>query len=106
MAEAEETLLSKKTNNYSSKLENFQTENELMVEITLSEYRELITKNSIAEYKAEEAKKEKFKKDKENEILKKEKRQLEMELLIYQKIYEELEKAQNMKGVILDVSKL
>ena len=34
MAEAEETLLSKKTNNYSSKLENFQTENELMVEIT------------------------------------------------------------------------
>ena len=49
MAEIEESLLKRKIDNYSysSDLKDFQAENELTVEITLNEYRELIKEKRV-----------------------------------------------------------
>lgn len=97
MAEIEETLLKKKLDSYSSKMEDFQAENELTVEITLSEYRKLVEEKAVAEYKIEKANKDKYTRDSENEKLKKENKDLEMKLFEYRKKYGELEETNKNK---------
>lgn len=88
----EETLLRKKLDSYSNELKDFQVENELTVEITLSEYRDLIKKESIADYRIREAEKDKYTREDENEKLKQKNEELEIQLFEYRKLYGELEK--------------
>lgn len=96
MAEIEESLLKRKIDSYSSELKDFQAENELTVEITLNEYRELIKSKAVADYEIKKANENKYKRDNENEKLKKENKELEMKLFEYRKAYGELEeKAEN-----------
>lgn len=83
MAEIEETLLKKKLDNYSSQLEDFQAENELLVEITLNEYRELVKEKALKDYKIKEAENERYAKYKENEKLKEEIKELKEKILEY-----------------------
>lgn len=92
MEEMKETLLNKKVNSYSSELKDFQAENELTVEITLNEYRNLIKEKSIADYKIREAEKDKYTREDENKKLKQENKELELKLFEYRKIYGELKK--------------
>ena len=96
MAEIEESLLKRKIDNYSysSDLKDFQAENELTVEITLNEYRELIKEKSIADYKIKEAEKDRYTRNSENEKLKKENKELEMKLFEYRKLYGELKQSE------------
>ena len=91
MAEIEESLVKKKLDSYSSELNDFQAENELTVEITLNEYRDLIKVKSISDYKIKEAEKDKYTRNSENERLKQENKELEMKLFEYRKKFGELE---------------
>ena len=92
MAEIEESLLNKKLNSYSSELKDFQAENELTVEITLNEYRNLIEEKAISEYKVKKAEEDKYTRNEENRKLKQENKELEMKLFEYRKQYGELAK--------------
>ncbi len=92
MAEIEESLLDKKLNSYSSELKDFQAENELTVEITLNEYRNLVEEKAISEYKVKKAEDNKYTRDEENRKLKQENKELEMKLFEYRKQYGELAK--------------
>ena len=58
MAEIEESLLKKKLDSYSSKDNDFQAENELTVEITLNEYRNLVEERATAEYRIKKSRRE------------------------------------------------
>ncbi|MCI8272876.1 MAG: hypothetical protein HFJ55_02195 [Clostridia bacterium] len=90
MAEIEESLLKRKIDSYSSKLKDFQAENELTVEITLNEYRELIEETATADYRIKKAEENKYTREDENKNLKKEKQKLEKQLFEYRKQYGEL----------------
>lgn len=91
MAEIEESLLKKKLDSYSSKDNDFQAENELTVEITLNEYRNLIEEKATADYRIKRAEENKYTRDEENRKLKQENKKLEMKLFEYRKQYGELE---------------
>lgn len=98
MAEIEESLLKRKIDSYSSELKDFQAENELTVEITLSEYRGLIKEKATKDYEIEIANKNKYTRENENKKLKEEKRRLEIELLEYKKKYGELEETKEYES--------
>ena len=75
MAETTETLLTQKLERSSwrtsDNTDNFKEEKELMVEITLAEYRDLIKNNTESNYKIKEAKDEADTLKRENAELKK-----------------------------------
>lgn len=87
MAEIEESLLKKKIDSYSSEMKDFQSENELTVEITLNEYRELIKEKAIKNYEIEKANKDKYAREDENKKLKQNNKELENKLFEYRKTY-------------------
>lgn len=96
MEEIKESLLKKKLDScWGSELKDFKAENELMVTITLNEYRDLIKKNVTAENRIAEAEKDKYRRNEENEKMKKENKELEMKLFEYRKLYGELEQENN-----------
>ena len=82
-----ETLLNKKLNTYGSDLNDFKAQSELTVEITLSEYRELISSKATKEADIKKANDDRYTRNAENEKLKEENKKLEMELFEYRKRY-------------------
>lgn len=99
MDEVVETLASKKLNGWSTNLDDFTINNELTVEITLSEYRKLLKDSITKENEIEKANKDKYERNSENEKLKKENKELEMKLFEYRKRYGELEQEETDKEV-------
>lgn len=92
MEEIKESLIKRKLDSYyECELKDFKAENELMVTITLNEYRKLIEKNATTENRISEAEKDKYRRNEENEKFKKENKELEMKLFEYRKLYGELE---------------
>lgn len=65
-------ILDKKIERYNYRDENFLAENELTVTITLDEYRELVTQKAIAKHEIQKAEEDKYKRNAENEALRKE----------------------------------
>lgn len=91
MPELSETLLNKKLESYGgSELKDFQAENELLVEITLNEYRELIKEKTTKDYLIGLANKDKYTREDENKKLKQENQELKKRLFEYRKLYGEL----------------
>lgn len=88
----EEDLLKKKIDSWGTELNDFKAENELTVEITLSEYRKLVKGIATKEYDIEKANKDKYTREEENRKLKEKNENLMNELLEYKKIYGNLEK--------------
>lgn len=86
-----ETLTSKKLEGWGSNLHDFKAEKELTVEITLSEYRDLIKSKATKEADVEKANKDKYTRENENEKLKKEKKELEDKLFEYRKRFGDLD---------------
>lgn len=84
-------LTNKKLDNWGSKLNDFKAENELTIEITLNEYRELVKGIATKEYDIEKANKDRYTREEENRKLKTKNEQLSNELLEYVKKYGKLE---------------
>ena len=91
MSEVIETLTSKKINEYGTNLNDFKIESELTVEITLSEYRELIKSKATKEAEIDKANKDKYTRESENQKLRNQNKYLEMKLFEYRKRYGEIE---------------
>lgn len=72
-----ETILNKKLDGYYSENNDFVASGEITVEITLSEYRALVTSKARKDYELEKVRDEKYELDKENTELKKEIKMLE-----------------------------
>lgn len=87
----EKDLLGKKVERWQGNLNDFQTENELTVEITLNEYRELVKEVATKEYDIEKVNEDKYTREEENRKLKKRNEELTNELLEYKKLYGNLE---------------
>ena len=66
------TILGKKMENYCWQENNYAAEGELMITITLAEYRALVVSNANKQYEIDKANEGKYKRDEENEMLKKE----------------------------------
>lgn len=64
-------------------LDNFVTETEITVEITLREYRELIKNNALSQNKIENAEKDRYARNYENEELKKKLKEITRQLNKY-----------------------
>lgn len=93
MAECTETLLYKKLDCFGNeKVNNFKEESELTVEITLSEYRMLVSEYAIKKYKISEAEQDRYKRESENGKLKERVKELEMSLFEYRKAYGDIKK--------------
>ena len=67
-----ETILNKKLDGYYSENNDFVASGEITVEITLAEYRNLVTSKARMDYELEKARNEKYELDKKNTELKKE----------------------------------
>lgn len=91
MDELKQTLINKKLNNWNSNLDDFRAERELTVEITLSEYRELIISKATKDADINEANKDKYTREDENRELKKKNKELEFKLFEYRKKFGDLE---------------
>ena len=65
-------VLDKKMEGYRFEDKNFMAESEIMVTITLGEYRELIEKNARSTYDIDKANKDKYERESENKKLKEE----------------------------------
>ena len=91
MENAIETLTSKKLDRWGSDLNDFKTESELTVEITLNEYRELIKSKATKEADIENANKDKYTRESENQKLKEQNKELERKLFEYMKRFGDLE---------------
>lgn len=65
-------VLDRKMEGYRFEDKNFKAESEIMVTITLGEYRELIEKNARSSYDIDKANKDKYERDSENKRLKEE----------------------------------
>lgn len=75
-----DVILDKKIEGYSYKNENFLASGELTVTITLSEYRQLVKDCSTAQARIDEAEKDRYKRNSENDTLRKEIAELKAEL--------------------------
>ena len=91
MSEITETLLNKKLDSYGTNLKDYVADKEITVTITLSEYRELVSNDATRRASIDEANKDKYERNRENERLKKENNALEMKLFEYRKKFGELE---------------
>ena len=67
-----DVVLDKKLDDYGSNKQNFLAAQELSVNITLEEYRDLVTKAAVSQHKIDEANNDKYNRNAENERLKKE----------------------------------
>lgn len=65
-----ETILDKKLDGYGTNLENFTASGELMVSITLSEYRKLVANDATRAADIKNAEKDKYERNEENKNLK------------------------------------
>lgn len=90
-----ETLLTEKleTSSWSRKttIDNFVTDGEITVTITLSEYRSLVASNATKQADIEKAEKNKYERESENNKLKTRVKELESQLFEYRKQFGELE---------------
>lgn len=75
-----ETILDKKLEGYGFEQKNFKASSELTVEITLSEYRELVGKDATAKYRVDEANNDKYARENRISALEKENANLKAEL--------------------------
>lgn len=91
MEELQKQILDEKIGNYNSNKDDFTAINELTVEITLSEYRKLISEFATKKYDIDKAEKDKYTRDNDNKNLKEKVKNLETQLLKYKVKYGELE---------------
>ena len=95
MSETTNTLLQKKLEERSSyrwnnEVDNFIEQNEISVTITLAEYRNLIEKSAVSDFKIKEANADKYERDSENNKLKSKVKELETVIFEYRKQFGEL----------------
>lgn len=74
-----ETVLDKKLDGYGVNMDNFVAGSEITVEITLSEYRTLVSHNATRGYEIDKANADKYERDSENARLKKQIEELKAE---------------------------
>ena len=79
-SEVKNVVLEKKLENYYFEDKNFSAPVELMITITLKEYRELVQKVATADERIKVADNDKYERNKENEALKKEVEELKSKL--------------------------
>lgn len=82
-----DTILDKKLD-YTFDANNFEAASEIMVTITLREYRDLVEKNATSNARIKNAEQDKYTRDTENEKLKKEVSELRSELYELKKLSE------------------
>ena len=87
----EKDLLSKKVERWHGDLNDFSTENELTVEITLNEYRELVKEVATKEYDIEKANKDKYSREEQIKKLEGINNNLKDELFEYKSRYGNIE---------------
>lgn len=75
-----DVILDKKMDGYSFEKKDFVASGEITVTITLGEYRRLIADNATAQQRIDKANEDKYKRDAENDALKKENAELKAEL--------------------------
>ena len=80
-----DVILDKKLDNYGSNNNDFLASGELTVTITLEEYRKLVKDCATRDYCINEAEKDKYTREHENEELRKENAELKAELYELQK---------------------
>ena len=80
-----DVILDKKLDGYGTNNNDFLASGELTVTITLEEYRKLVEKCATREYCINEAEKDKYVRESENEELRKENAELKAELYELQK---------------------
>lgn len=74
-----DVILDKKLDGYGINNDNFKASSEIMVEITLNEYRDLVSSKATKNSDIEKVNKDKYERDKENESLKKQLEELKLE---------------------------
>lgn len=79
-SEVKNVVLEKKLENYYFEDKNFSAPGELMITITLKEYRELVQKVATSDERIKVADNDKYERNKENEALKKEVEELKSKL--------------------------
>lgn len=79
-SEVKNVVLEKKLENYYFEEKNFSAPGELMITITLKEYRELVQKVATSDERIKVADNGKYERNKENEALKKEVEELKSKL--------------------------
>lgn len=79
-SEVKNVVLEKKLENYYFEEKNFSAPGELMITITLKEYRELVQKVATSDERIKVADNDKYERNKENEALKKEVEELRSKL--------------------------
>lgn len=79
-SEVKNVVLEKKVENYYFEEKNFSAPGELMITITLKEYRELVQKVVTSDERIKVADNDKYERNKENEALKKEVEELKSKL--------------------------
>lgn len=83
-----DVVLEKKMNDYSHNHNNFAAPSEIMVTITLNEYRNLVEQAATRKIAIDAAEHDKYTRNQENEQLRKEVAALKAELYEYQKKFE------------------
>lgn len=91
MENISETLINKKLDSYGTELNDFKSEKELTVEITLNEYRKLISSKATKDADIEKANTSKWKIEEENRNLKADNERLEKKLFEYRKRFGDLD---------------
>lgn len=79
-SEVKNVVLEKKLENYYFEEKNFSAPGELMITITLKEYRELVQKVATSDERIKVVDNDKYERNKENEALKKEVEELKSKL--------------------------
>lgn len=79
-SEVKNVVLEKKIENYYFEDKNFSAPGELMITITLKEYRELVQKVATSDARIKDVENDKYERNKENENLKKEVDELKCKL--------------------------
>ena len=95
MEELQKQILDEKVGSYNSDKNDFAVINELTVEITLSEYRKLVSEVATKRYDIDKAEKDKYTRDNDNKRLKEKVNDLETKLLKYKVKYGELEEKED-----------
>lgn len=85
-----EKLIDKKIDCWGSELNDFKLEKELIVEITLNEYRKLVKEMATKQYDIDKANKDKYSREKQINELKEENQKLKDKLLRYSSTFGKL----------------